>query len=433
MQLRLFLLCAALATHSFHALGQVYEPGLLVRSNGDTLRGEIENGFWVEPPAFIHYRPTADAPGQLYQPRQLRAVRFTGGRYFRFEALPIDHAAETRQSYLPHGNKSDIRIDSLLAEVLIEGSVTMFRVAWPSTTHYLLRGPDRPVLDLCRRQYLRQTRTSIGEVADGNNYKGLLGGYFAACPSAFSAAQTAPFTAEGLAAVVQVYNQTCSLDLQPGRSWLAQAKPRRRMSFRGGVLAGVRYNRIENDGLNNTTDCTDCRPHPFAGLYAELFQPSRTSAIYGELSLSRFHTRNTQPSFYQYPLTSFDYDAWLGTARLGARFFTPLPQEQQLLFTFTYELNAIRSPTVTAANGPLEPINRDDLHYASPTIIPNIGVGWRSRKLTLNLDGQLYHDSNTEHVFSSIYFGHNFALRASIGFRLGKNPDVPANPPATGR
>lgn len=47
---------------SFRSFAQTYEPGLLVRSNGDTLRGEIENGFWVEPPTFIHFRSGAASP-----------------------------------------------------------------------------------------------------------------------------------------------------------------------------------------------------------------------------------------------------------------------------------------------------------------------------------------------------------------------------------
>ena len=42
---RLLFLLSLLSVCSFNALAQAYEPGLLVRANGDTLRGEIENGF----------------------------------------------------------------------------------------------------------------------------------------------------------------------------------------------------------------------------------------------------------------------------------------------------------------------------------------------------------------------------------------------------
>ncbi|MCC3152127.1 hypothetical protein [Hymenobacter sp. BT770] len=46
MLLRILIVVIVFSCYSFHALAQAYEPGLLVRSNGDTLRGEIENSFW---------------------------------------------------------------------------------------------------------------------------------------------------------------------------------------------------------------------------------------------------------------------------------------------------------------------------------------------------------------------------------------------------
>jgi hypothetical protein len=135
----LFFFLVALA-----ARAQSYEPGWVLRSTGDTLRGEVENGFWNEPPAFVRFRPTAGSASQLLQPQQVRAFGLTGGRYFRFEVLPIDHAAETRLALLPQGNAHNVQQDSLLAEVLLEGPVTLLRVARPAVLHLLLLRPNPP-------------------------------------------------------------------------------------------------------------------------------------------------------------------------------------------------------------------------------------------------------------------------------------------------
>ena len=116
---RFLLLLTGFLFYTLQTLAQAYEPGLLVRSNGDTLRGEIENSFWVEPPTLIRYRPTPISPVQAFQPRQLKAVSFAKGRYFFFEVLSIDHAAENRLDLLRRGYSPDIQRDSLLAEVLI--------------------------------------------------------------------------------------------------------------------------------------------------------------------------------------------------------------------------------------------------------------------------------------------------------------------------
>lgn len=103
MPLRFLCFLPAFLFFTLGAHAQAYEPGLLVKSNGDTVRGQVENRFWTEPPAFIRFRVTPASAPQQFQPRQLRAVSFSSGRYFRFEVLPIDHAAETRPSYLPAG------------------------------------------------------------------------------------------------------------------------------------------------------------------------------------------------------------------------------------------------------------------------------------------------------------------------------------------
>ncbi|OGX88036.1 hypothetical protein BEN47_09790 [Hymenobacter lapidarius] len=419
---RLLLLLPFLFSCSFDTCAQAFEPGLLVRANGDTLRGEIENGFWVESPTFIRYRPTPASPAEIFKPRQLRAVSFTNGRFFRYEALPIDYAADTRLERIANRSLPDVRIDSLLAEVLVEGPATLLRVVRPGSTHYLLLRPDRATLDLSARKYMRKSENGTMTVVEGNNYRGQLSVFFKDCPVASSIAQTAAFTANGLATVAQAYNETCSPGRQPGRSWLQQAMPRRAVAWQGGVLLGTRYNRLrypsELDG-----SCIDCRVRPFGGFYMEILQPGRAFAFYSELSLSTFRSRELvlSPSG---TAGITDYNGWLGTARLGLRYFFLLPQEQQLLVGLGYELNTAWVPGRT--NARVQVLLRPDQDvFGVPVITPNLSVGWRSQRITLSLDGQMY--SGVENRFSK-YLGNfvssNFAVRLSAGYRLGRNPDV---------
>ena len=409
---------------SLQARAQAYEPGLLVRSNGDTLRGEIENGFWVEPPTFIRFRPTPQAASVLFQPRQLRAVRLGKARYFRYEALPLDHAAETRLDLLPGSNVANVKIDSVLAEVLVESTATLLRVVLPGATHYVVRRPGRAVLDLSERRYLSNGPTGARTVANGNNYRGQLTIYFGDCPAANTAAQKAAFTTAGLAAVVQAYNTTCGAPGPASRTYLASATPRSRVALRGGVLAGVRYNRLESH--YGPTHCVDCRPHPFAGLYGELLLPGRAAALYGELSTSTFRNEGLQLASYTY--VPFAYRAWLHTARLGLRFFFNLPHEQQLLLGLGYELNVVASRSgIPAGSSPNVLIRQAD-EYGEPTLFPNLSLGWRRQRLTLSLDGQLYGTQTDDG--GAVFFGTDYALRLGMGYRLGRNPDATTPRPA---
>lgn len=427
--IRRLLFAAYLILSTFFTQAQAFEPGLLVRSTGDTLRGEIENGFWIEPPKTISFRATPTSTVQQFQPRQLRAVSFTEGRYFRFAGLPIDYLAETRLERLGRGYATTSQVDSLLGEVLLEGEVTLLRVVQPGATHYFLLRPGRPTVELSERKYLRELPTGRWVVADANNYRSQLQVYFGDCATASQAAQTVSFTAESLIRVVQLYNKDCSPARQPGREWLARAKPRRHVSLQGGIIAGMRYNKLESNAYQLAGRCVDCEWHPYAGFYADLLQPSRTTAVYGELTLSNFRSRGARLSFNSATgadvFSEYSYQAWLGTARIGIRYLAKLPHRQQLLFTVSYELNKIFTSTanITSVSGPQTFPSNAEFFYGRPTLLPGMGVAWRYQRFTAGLDGQLYVDSSGDDI-SGIFTGTNYTFRAGLGYRLSGNGDV---------
>ncbi len=430
MLTRLFYLVSTLLFFAGSLRAQVYEPGWLVRSTGDTLRGEIENDFWVQAPTFIRYRRTADSPSELFLARQVQAVSLTNGRYFRHEVLLLDEAAETRLQQLQQGDFQAVHSDSVLAEVLLTGPVELLRVVRPGAIHYELRRPGQPPLSLSERKYLKETNLGAWAVADGNNYRNQLTLYFLDCQAARSKIETAAFTPADLAAVAQAYATSCTPSQQPARSWLTQAAPKRRVSYQAGLLGGIRFNHLESP-INELAGQRINGVHPFGGLYAEAMQPSRVVAVYGELSLSSFHSKSAQYLGYDATGTSFsnyfDYRAWLATARIGLRFFMPLSHDQHLVFTFSFEKNKLFAPTVTSSTAPLTTPPASTLYYAEPTVLPNVGVGWRSQRVTVSLDAQLYTSSDNDGL-SGLFFGTNLAARLGIGYRLGHSSDKSTRP-----
>ena len=433
MLLRLLYFAVFCLGSAARVLAQTYEPGYLVRSTGDTLRGEIENDFWEQPPTFIRYRRTADSPSELLKPRQLRAVCFTGGRYFRHEVLLLDHAAETRLQDLTHGNFVHMQTDSVLAEVLLTGPVELLRVVLPGAVHYEMRRPGQPPLRLSERKFLGENERGGWSVRDGNNYRNQLEMYFVDCPAAEQAARAAAYTAADLGAVAQAYATSCAPAGPPLRSWLALAAPRRRGAFQGGVLAGVRLNHTQSPADVVGDAAVDGQPHPFGGFYAEVVLPSRTAAFYGELTLSPM--RGVGAYFFGYDATglpmyqSFNYHALLGTARLGIRYLLPLRHDQQFVLGLGFEYNSTLGLTLPPPPSTANPYDtyqypgRGDQAYAEPTVLPNLTVGWRLRRFTATLDGQLYH-SRDWNDFSGLLFGSNYALRLGLSYRLGRHPDA---------
>jgi hypothetical protein len=246
------------------------------------------------------------------------------------------------------------------------------------------------------------------------------------CPEAVAAAQSAAFTAAGISSVIEAYYKSYQPATAQFHSWVAHEKPRKPMALQGGLLTGIRYNYFKNyfKPLPETQPCTDCQARPFVGIYADLFQPSRTKSLYGELSLSTFTNQywgylqtNSQVSYYV-----VNYRAWLASARLGFRFFFPLPHERQWLISASYELNKTLRPVVTSNTGNIQDVPNNQLGYGTPAILPNIGLGWRTQRLTLSLDGQLYTNPSSKGFFSNLV-GSNFVTRFGAAYRLGSNPD----------
>ncbi|UOQ96571.1 hypothetical protein MUN81_15135 [Hymenobacter sp. 5317J-9] len=410
----LFLLLVGACTQS---MAQAYEPGLLVQANGDTLRGEVENNFWTEPPAFIRFRKAAGETAQLFKPRELREVT-TGGRHFRYRALPIDHAAETRLDRLPRAYSPNVRVDSVLAEVLVEGPASLLRVGRISATHYLVERPGQPVLDLSERKYLRTGRYGTLEVQDGNNYRAQLERYFGDCPAATRESASAAFTAEGVGAVVQAFNAACAPAGEPARSWLTQTTPRRTAAAHFGVMAGGRYLLYESyDGRKWMA--------PTGGVYGEILLPDRTASLYGDLNLGRSGGRGGQVQtgsvpgsttisgvVYNYttPIYSdFTYQAWLITARLGARRYFPLVHEQQAFVGIGFTIDATAGRTFDLPAGAMSTPSNQDFDNVS-LLLPYFSAGWRTRRLTIGLE--------------SCFFDRFYDLRLGLAYRLSRNPDV---------
>lgn len=424
MRFRLLLLLPALLVAARPTLAQTYQPGLLVRSTGDTLRGEVENGFWVEPPTLIRFRAAPASPSQQFRPDELRAVRFVNGRAFRYEAVPIDYAAREKTQTLERGNIPAVRTTYFLTEVLAEGAVSLVRVALPGVAvHYVLLAAGRPPLALSEHAYLRQEAGGAWLSTNNNNYRGQLGIFFGDCPAASQAAQTAPFTAKGLAAVVHSYNTACGPRLQASQNLLAQTAATRSVAWLGGIIAGARYNRLQ---AADNGPCLDCGFHPYGGLYTELLLPARTTGIYGELGLSSTQGQTQQyfPAIYSYG--TFSYKALLATARAGVRFYSPLPHEQQLLVGLSYEVNYVFKPTYTAVPPVLLNQQPDDarLTFARPALLPDILLGWRQRHLTVSADLQMYATpDNTNSNTQAAFFGNAFAVRLGLAYRLGRNSD----------
>ena len=450
-------LCGAGAAH-----GQVFERGFVVTTAGDTLRGEIENRFWNQPPVRVDFRPTPGAPTQAFGRTGLRAFGLDGGRYFRTEVVPLDRAARTQGTDLPQRLTIKQRPDTLLAEVLVDGPAPLLRVVLDDVTHYFVRRPGKPFEELVGRKYLSTVNGRQG-IVDANNYKSQLLLYFGDCPAATGATERAPFTVAGLASVVQAFNEQCSPARRPGTSYTARTSSHRSFAYNGGLLLGVGYNHLQLGSasggeeaplLNNLN--LDGRAHPLGGLYLDLLLPGRRWMVHSEALFSEYGRKGT----FALAGGAGSY-AWYGTridAHLGVR--NALLQNQQrevfvgggLLLNITtsshsQEQYGTGSSRLTATNV-LVPTQSGFIGGPPFGLGAYLEAGVRYGRFTFSLDAALNdganytdpltvkeadHDATNPLATTTVYTGYGYSAlqltyRALVGFRLGHRPDQQAKP-----
>ena len=318
------LLLAASLLLGGQVQAQTFEPGYLVTAAGDTLRGELENRFWQEPPTGVVFRAGADQAVQSYVRTQLQSFQLNSGRYFRREVLPVDRAATRQLSNLPSRLIINQQPDTLLAEVVVDGPAPLLRAVLADVNHFFVQRPGQPFLELTEHRYLA-TVNGQERVMDGNNYKEQLRLYFADCPAAVAAVKTASFSTRGLVQVVQAFNAQCSIARQAAPDLMTAS--RQQLAFNGGVLAAGRYNRLmistiddigEEPALLNGLNL-DGRLQPVGGLYLDILTPGRRWLVHSEAAFSTYGRRGMFAVAGD--AGSYIY-TWHGTrldVRLGAR------------------------------------------------------------------------------------------------------------------
>lgn len=429
--LLLFFLCSAQLAQS-----QIFEAGYLVLQRGDTLRGQVENAFWEEPPTVVRFRPMPTDRATTYSARQVQAVSLASGRRLLHERLPIDRYAETRLAYLTNTRVRKQQPDSVLADVLVMGPARLLGITLNETKHFFVQRPGQPYLEMAAHNYLAYQQGT--HIVDDNNYKSQLQLYFGDCEAATKLAATASFNAADLARVVRAYNRQCAggpAD-EPELPVADKAAQQSRIAVRAGIMGGVRYNSLligaEVPGVLAGLNL-DGRLHAQGGLYVDLVAPGRRLALHTGLLVSRFG--KSQPTAFSTTVSpvvsgSFEWQGTLTTGQLGLRGFLPVSTRGQLLVGGGYELNGFWGViTALTYNGVAqEPL----LERFSATPLPYLEVGYVRERLAVVLSGRAYGASALSAVagYSSpkyniyYYYCDSLSLNATLSYRLNADSDA---------
>ncbi|RYU78765.1 hypothetical protein [Hymenobacter persicinus] len=442
------------------ASAQRLEPGYLVVSSGDTLRGEVENNFWAAPPTEIRFRTSPTAAPTTYPARQLRAVGLNSGRQLRREPLLIDYAATTNPHQLPNQLLLQQRPDTVLADVLVDGPASLLGIRLGEVKHFFVRREQQPYLELSERLYQQTTREGRQQIVDGNNYRGQLKQYFGDCVAVLEAVEKTAFTGVALSNLVQLYNRECSATRQLGRE-VAVTKPGLRARLLVGPTVGLRYNSLRlhaesSPGLEaRTLDGlqTDGRVHPQLGLFFDVLFGGRRFAAHTAITRSAYGGSRTvaSPNGDAAWQGRLDRTGSITTFEVGVRALRPLGAKYQLVvgtgFCFppflhikTQELRygTTEGTRPVINNFSISTRSYYPLYGFSGTALPYLEAGLRRDRLTLLLYARTYRKESYSDplVVASYsanppapsyqgyrYSGRTVSVALSLGFQLNGNSD----------
>lgn len=329
------LLGIGLAMAGGQARAQAFRPGWVLPAQGDTLRGEIEDDGWEEAPTRVRFRAAPGAAITTYSSPDVRAFRLARGRFFRYETLPLDRAAQTALSMLSTTVQRNPQPESFLAEVLVDGPARLLRTAVNAVPHYFVQRPGQPVLELAARNYLR-SKEGQAVIADGNTYRTELAQYFGDCPAAVQA--IGAFQAPALVKVVQAYNQQCATPPQLGIEY-RPATSEHIGGYAVGVVAGGRYSSCLLQATQRGTLLDgynlDGAVHPIGGIFADVSAPGRRFAVHVSGTLTRVGRRDQFATSNAGLTAQLANQATVLEIRLGARYFWANTRQEQRFFVGT--------------------------------------------------------------------------------------------------
>ncbi|PJJ59875.1 hypothetical protein [Hymenobacter chitinivorans] len=457
------LIITACSGFVLSARAQAFEPGFVVTTAGDTLRGEVENSYWEANPTSIRFRAAASAPVSSYSPTEARAFQLRSGRYFRTELLPLSRGAETRTPLLQRYLSTDQKQETVFAEVLVEGAAPLLRYVLPGATHYFVRRENQPYIELTERKHLGPDRSGRLVIVDANTFRIQLQQFFGDCPAAVQQVAKASFTARDLAAVVQTYNQSCSAAGQAGPSFLVTNQPAHKLQINAGPLTGVQFQSIrlqaespgepyEEAPVLNGTDLGH-RPQPVLGVYADVLMPNRRLALHSSVLFSQLGQRGTTASRGNVPAAEYRWKGHNVAARLGVRYFVPVGARQQLflgggltLDWFTITESSLRygdgqPRQVAGVSVPGAGRLLGLLETKNPSVtMPYLETGLRRGRFTVSVDARFFGDNygdeltvskvwrdNQGRVYAldpNRYVAKCWFVNGLLAYRLTKNRDA---------
>ncbi len=170
-----------LAIVSCETLAQRYQPGFIVETNRDTVKGFIEYKRWDRSPVEIFFKKSLEASEEVYDPLEIKSFSVANETY---ESAVVDvDVSPHKIGELSYVSTPDFVKDTVFLLVLVRGEKSLLYLKDRNAkNHFYIINESQQYQPLVYKQYL--VGGGAGKaIAENQNYRGVLADYLKACAS----------------------------------------------------------------------------------------------------------------------------------------------------------------------------------------------------------------------------------------------------------
>lgn len=216
-----------------------YVNGYVVKTNGDTLKGQIYFPGWDVTPKQIQFHQ-ANAAEEQFSVSQLRSFSITGVDNYISSVVTIDISPVDDNS-LQSVDSSILRVDTIFLRVLVKGPASLYYYRGADQKQHYFIGKNDAVNELIYHRY-KVTQNSLQFVREDKKFIGQLTYYMSDCPEMRNTFDNLKYSESSMQPVFISY-ANCK---GSSSSFIAKQD---NISARFGLLAGGSFSSVTFKGL----------------------------------------------------------------------------------------------------------------------------------------------------------------------------------------
>lgn len=305
---RLILFLSVLFFFNLSDAQDLFQPGIVYGTKGDTLKGMINYYGWTNPKPKISFIEEGKDTAVVLTPNRISGFE-TGGNKYRSAAVKTEMTLNNIELLVSNPNLR-LANDTVFLRLIVQGekSLWFFRNKVHNDQFYIDENGSQTLL--IYKKYLKESAYNTNTVGENKGYLNQLKHYFSDCESLDNQLQNTKYSESSL---VELYNQYYKCT---GAEKVYTSK-REKIVYEKGALAGLSLTELKENYLQNFGLAFKPSIMPSAGLYLNIIFPETRGRIsaYNELF---FTTLNYKSEVASAP--SYVYNLGLSYLKLNIQF-----------------------------------------------------------------------------------------------------------------